>query len=194
MKKIFKPLVLGLVAGMIGAGTFGLFSFAEDFNAEGSGKIVREVTIQVEYIPAETNSDIFTPEKIAKTYTDDGTAAKIAQVIWAEARGLSPYHKSLVAWCILNRYDMGLYGETIDAVITAPYQFAYKASNPVTQEDFDIALDVLIRWQSERYLLTSSGRTLPKQFVNFRGDGKLNWYTDRAGNKFSFGEDIYVQH
>ena len=86
---------------------------------------------------------------------------------------------------------MGLYGETIDAVITAPYQFAYKASNPVTQEDFDIALDVLVRWESERYLLTSSGRTLPKQFVNFRGDGRFNWYTDRAGNKFSFGEDIY---
>lgn len=191
MKKIFKPLVLGLVAGMIGAGTFGLFSFADDFNAAGSGTVVREVTIQVEYIPAETDGDIFTPEKIAKTYTDDGTAAKIAQVIWAEARGLSPYHKSLVAWCILNRYDMGFYGETIDAVITAPYQFAYKADSPVTQENFDIALDVLVRWESERYLLTSSGRTLPKQFVNFRGDGKLNWYTDRAGNKFGFGEDIY---
>ena len=189
MKKIFKPLVLGLIAGMIGAGVFGLFSFAEDQDPAGSA--VREVTIRVEYIPAETNSDIFTPEKIAKTYTDDGTAAKIAQVIWAEARGLSPYHKSLVAWCILNRYDMGLYGETIDAVIKAPYQFAYKADSPVTQENFDIALDVLVRWESERYLLTSSGRTLPKQFVNFRGDGKLNWYTDRAGNKFSFGKDIY---
>ena len=185
MKKLITFLV-------VGAMIFGLFSFAfGDTACESSnGEASRTVTIQVEYIPAKVDYDIITPESLAKggAYS---TAALMAQVVWAEARGLSNYHKSLVAWCILNRYDMGIYGDSIEAVIKAPYQFAYRADAPITQENYDICLDVLLRWQTEKYALADVGRTLPKQYVNFRGDGKLNYFTDRAGNRFSFGEDIY---
>lgn len=101
----------------------------------------------------------------------------IAKTVWGEARGCSTMEQSAVIWCILNRVDAG-YG-TIEEVITAPYQFTgYKETNPVEGEFVELAQDVLIRWQAEKYCIGDVGRTLPDTYLWFHGDGKRNHFRD----------------
>ena len=101
----------------------------------------------------------------------------LAKVIWAEARGVpSDAEKAAVAWCALNRLDDGTYGETLSDVLTAPYQFAYFESSPVTEELSELARDVLERWQAEKRGATDVGRTLPPDYYFFDGDGEHNHF------------------
>lgn len=107
----------------------------------------------------------------------DAEVELIAKVIWAEARGLkSDAEKAAVAWCILNRYDAGTYGSSIAAVITAPYQFAYRESSPATDELKALAADVLERWWAEKNGESDVGRTLPAGYFFFDGDGAHNHF------------------
>ena len=136
---------------------------------------VNIVDIHFSYLPADLSGlDSFQKD-----------AARLAQVIYGEARGLRAYDKSMVAWCVLNRKDMGLWGDTVYSVISSPSQFNWKANFPVTEEDYQIAADVLMRYEMEQCVLGDIGRTLPKQFVNFRGNGKENIFKDRDGNVYS---------
>lgn len=110
------------------------------------------------------------------------TLDMLAKTVWGEARGLDDYEKSMVVWCIFNRLDHGWYGETIEEVVTAPYQFAgYDPDFPVEDDIRDLCEDVLTRWKNGE-----DGRTLPYKFVNFTGDGKRNYFTDRDGNIYDF--------
>jgi hypothetical protein len=97
----------------------------------------------------------------------------LSKTMYAEARGSSEYELSKVAWCILNRVDAN--GSTIQAVVTAPNQFAYSAYK--NGDDYlYLAQDVLLRYCLEKCGVTDSGRTLPKEYMQFRGDGKVNHY------------------
>lgn len=74
---------------------------------------------------------------------DDVTA--LAQMAYGEARGLADYEIAACMWVALNRLDHGGYGDTVEAVVSAPGQFAgYSAQNPVDEELAAIARDVLI--------------------------------------------------
>lgn len=136
---------------------------------------VQIVKVSFQYLPADLSG-------LDSFQTD---AARLAQVIYGEANGLPIYDKSMVAWCVLNRLDMGLYGDSIGAVLTSPHQFNYKSSFPVLEENYRIAADVLMRHEMEQYLLGDPGRTLPAEFVNFRGNGKENIFKDRQGNTYT---------
>lgn len=110
-----------------------------------------------------------------KLYTERDVEL-LAKVIWAEARGIeSDAEKAAVAWCALNRLDAG-FGETLEEVVTAPYQFAYRESAPVTPELAVLARDVLERWQAERCGAVEVGRTLPADYYFFGGDGRHNYF------------------
>ena len=75
---------------------------------------------------------------------DTAEAELIAKCVWGEARGCSTTEQAAVMWCILNRVDAG-YG-TVTEVITAPYQFTgYRSSNPIDEEIYNLAVDVLTR-------------------------------------------------
>lgn len=97
----------------------------------------------------------------------------LSKTMYAEARGSNDYELSKVAWCILNRVDIN--GSTIQAVVTAPYQFAYSV-----YKDGDtylyMAKDVLLRYCMEKCGIEDCGRTLPEDYVQFRGDGRINHY------------------
>jgi hypothetical protein len=108
----------------------------------------------------------------------------IAKTVWGEARGLNDFEKSAVIWCILNRVDAG-YG-TIEEVITAPGQFhGYKEGFPVTEELCALAKDVLARWQMEKICSGDVGRTLPKEYLWFYGDGRHNHFRDQYKGNFN---------
>ena len=108
----------------------------------------------------------------------------LAKLIWGEARGVNnKAEQAAVAWCVLNRVDAG-FGPDIKSVITAPSQFTgYKSSNPVTEELYDLAYDVLLRWELEKMGIDDVGRTLPAGYFYFSGSGGRNYF--RTGNKNS---------
>ena len=105
-------------------------------------------------------------------------AAKyIAKCVWGEARGCSVTEQAAVIWCILNRVDTKdtHTGQVIIEIITAKHQFTgYRAKNPVTDEHYELALDVIGRWLQEKQGYTEVGRVLPKEYRWFAGwdDGR----------------------
>lgn len=128
----------------------------------------------------------------AKTWinSDTETLDIMANCLYGEARGLSPMEQSAVVWCILNRVDAG-YGD-IKQVVTKPKQFTgYKADRVYKSESAkltyerckEIVIDVYCRWRAEGVTGESRGRTLPKNYLWFYGDGKHNHFRDAYKSK-----------
>ena len=108
----------------------------------------------------------------------------LAKTVFGEAGGLGKYEQSMVIWCILNRFDHGGFGKTLTEIITKPYQFqGYLVNNPIDEEILRLCKDVLTRW---KYGL--EGRTLPKEYLFFHGDGKHNYFTTeyQGGETYDF--------
>lgn len=108
-------------------------------------------------------------------------AVMMAKVMYCEAKGISSKRElSMIAWTILNRFDNGGFGSTIPAIITAINQFAYSRNAPtVNQCGIDLlalAEDVLLRWQAEREGEVNVGRTLPRNYCFYWGDGHHNYF------------------
>jgi len=101
----------------------------------------------------------------------------IAKTVWGEAQGCSKMEQAAVIWCILNRVDSKGYGfgHGIEYVITFPNQFhGYNPNFPVTDEIYDLTVDVLERWEREKSGETDVGRVLPKEYLYFSGNGTEN--------------------
>lgn len=99
------------------------------------------------------------------------SAIYLAKTVWGEARGVSAYEQEKVIWCILNRVDDPRFPNTIIGVITAPGQFhGYSSSFPCTDEMYNLALDVIYRWQLEKQG-GESDRNLGPEYVYFSSDG-----------------------
>lgn len=103
----------------------------------------------------------------------------LARLIYTEARGVqSRTEQAAVVWCVLNRLDNPNRPQnTIAEVVTAPYQFAYRADAPVTAEFRALAKDVLDRWQAEKNDAANIGRVLPREYHYFEGWGGRNWFS-----------------
>jgi len=72
--------------------------------------------------------------------------------------------KREVVWVICNRVSDGRFGDSIEAVITAPRQFqGYRPGNVPTANDYEIAREVLTEWYEGgcqplgKYLFFSAG-------------------------------------
>ena len=128
---------------------------------------------------------------LTKHYTE-ADVTMLAKVMYAEARGIkSQTEKSAICWCILNRYDAG-YAKTIAGVVTAPYQFAYSSNLP-TVDDYGndlcaLARDVLERWNDEVELGIVNGRTLPRGYCWYSGNGSHNIYRNayQGGSRWGY--------
>jgi hypothetical protein len=107
-------------------------------------------------------------------------AEYIAKTVWGEARGCPVEEQEQVIWCILNRVDSDIpyFPDDIISVITQPSQFhGYSPSNPVTDEHYELALDVMTRHEAEKRG-EDSGRNLPIEYLYFYGDGKHNHFRE----------------
>lgn len=114
-------------------------------------------------------------------YYNHNTATALAKLVWAEGRGIkSDTEKAAIMWCAINRVEAG-YG-SLHEVITAPNQFAYRESAPVDPGLYELAKDVLIRWDMERCGYTDVGRVLPREYTYFTGDGSRNYFRDAYKN------------
>ena len=113
-------------------------------------------------------------------FVDETEATYIAKTIWGEARGCSKMEQAAVAWCILNRVDSDLpyIPNSIREVVTQKGQFhGYSKDFPVDDDIYNLAVDVIERWQREKLGEENVGRVLPKEYLYFYGDGKRNHFT-----------------
>lgn len=100
----------------------------------------------------------------------------LAKIIYREARGIKDTsHKAAVVWCILNRVDSDIFdGDTIKEIATAPHQFCWVEKTPVKEEFYELAKDVIIRWELEKMGYSDVGRVLPKEYTFFAAHKKIN--------------------
>lgn len=146
---------------------------APDIQAESISTIEEPVEEIVE--PEPTIEERLSTLSIANVYAEE--AKYLAKTIWGEARGCSTTEQAAVAWCVLNRVDAEGFSNNIIKVITQPSQFhGYRRSFPVTDELYELAIDVLGRWELEKTGYTDVGRVLPKNYLYFHGDGKHNYF------------------
>lgn len=111
-----------------------------------------------------------------KLKTVNNEIEMLAKVIYRESRGDTKMYKSAVAWVILNRVDAKGYGSTIQQVIIAPNQFCWIPNTPVYKSYKILAKDVVTRWLLEKQGCKNIGRTLPKSYKFFTGNGVHNYF------------------
>lgn len=131
------------------------------------------------------DSDIETETEVM--YYTENEVVMMAKVLYRECRGIpSDTEKACVAWSVCNRVDSDDFsGSTITEIITAPNQFAYSYDTPVWDELYDLALDVLTRWNSERNGEVSVGRVLPEDYTYYTGDGVHNYFRNQYKGNYS---------
>lgn len=114
---------------------------------------------------------------------DPAEVEALAKTVWAEARGCSERQQKAVCWCVFNRVDDERFPDTVIAVLTAPYQFAYRESSPVTEELAALARGCLTDWHS------GSGRVLEPEFLYFTGDGRINTFRTEYNGGEAWAEE-----
>lgn len=152
-----------------------------EYKEENNPKSKENTTDQT---PVEDiNNEVEVVEPVIENNFTNEEIDYIAKTVWGEARGLSKTHQAGVVWTILNRYDDGRFGKGIISVVTAPRQFVgYKSSNPVDPEIRDLVIDVLDRYLQEKAGIENVGRVLPKGYLYFRGNGKVNLFSEKCNS------------
>lgn len=113
-------------------------------------------------------------ESAPTTEAPTSLATMIAKIVWGEARGLGQTEQSCVVWTILNRADA--WGESVEAIITAPNQFYYDLGFPTIDDhgrDITVLVqEILTAWENN----DDSIRTLPENYFFYVGDGHHNYF------------------
>jgi hypothetical protein len=107
----------------------------------------------------------------------------LARMMYGECRGVKDWtlpdgrvidaeqQKANCCWCAINRVDADGWGDTLAEVVTPGQFHGYSRYNPVWDELYDLARDVLIRWRLESIGVQDVGRTLPPEYTYFCSDG-----------------------
>lgn len=120
------------------------------------------------------------------TYFTEDDAVDLAKVLVKECGGVpSKTEQACVAWCVLNRVDK--YESSIYDVLREPNQFSFSESAEVREDLYELAKDILQRWNDEKNGIADSGRVLPQEYIYFHGDGVHNYFR----NAFSGNYDIW---
>ena len=111
-------------------------------------------------------------------YFTEDDVAEVAKMLWGEARGCTQDNQIKCVWIVCNRVDDARFPDTIQGVLSQPYQFhGYSESFPVTDDLYNVAFDVLTRWSYEKQGV-SVRRELPKSFLWFTGNGRENIFRE----------------
>ena len=111
-------------------------------------------------------------------YFTDADVIAVAKMLWGEARGCTRDNQAMAVWCVCNRVDDPRFPDTILGVVAQPSQFfGYSPSFPVTDELYEVALDVLTRWSLEKQGVTVE-RELSSTYLWFTGDGVQNHFRE----------------
>ena len=131
----------------------------------------------ISFMPEEAHEDDWLYYQAQIPAADPADITRLAQTVWGEARGVtSKAEQAAVIWCVFNRIDDPCWEDTIEEVCIASQFHGYDPDNPVEPELYDLALDVYARYYREKAGDGASGRTLPKEYVYFHGDGNVNHF------------------
>lgn len=109
------------------------------------------------------------------TYFTEDDIKDIAKLLLRECGGVpSKTEQACVAWCVLNRVDK--HDSSIHEVLRSPNQFAFYELTEIQDDLYDLAKDVLSRWNDEKNGISDVGRVLPKEYTYFHGDGVHNYF------------------
>lgn len=122
----------------------------------------------------------------------------LAQTVYGEAGlpWLSPAERSMVIWCILNRYDSGepWFSDGYDDIahiITKANQFqGYTPDTLISEYNRRLVDDVIDRYIAEKLGVADVGRTLPNDICYFQGDGQHNTFF-RLSDDWLTGVKLY---
>ena len=140
------------------------------YAADGRSEVFKqsEVPAQLTVGWYETREEALNVNISSKITASD--IADLANVMHSEANGLVTREVAMVAWCVLNRVDVGQ--GTIHSICNSN-QFTRKGNK--TQYAW-LAEDVLRRYYLEKSGVENVGRVLPKNYLYFTGDGKHNYF------------------
>lgn len=172
-------IIIGIFILLITCGCYELVDIAN--NKPNQTTEIIETTQAIEII--EEMADPIRPFYV-EDYATEEEIEMIAKVLYREARGVKDKDQiAAVAWCILNRVDHPNHPDTIKEVITQPEQFAWVEDTPVEDWLLELANDVVYRWCLEKEGQTDVGRTLPKGYCFFVGDGTYNHFRQNFNSK-----------
>ena len=172
-------IIIGIFILLITCGCYELVDIAN--NKPNQTTEIIETTQAIEII--EEMADPIRPFYV-EDYATEEEIEMIAKVLYREARGVEDKDQiAAVAWCILNRVDHPNHPDTIKEVITQPEQFAWVENTPVEEWLLELANDVVYRWCLEKEGQTDVGRTLPKGYCFFVGDGTYNHFRQNYNSK-----------
>lgn len=168
-------------------------SIAEEERRKGEERLAEmEAAAEREERLAEMEAAAEREAQIEAYFTEDDVVM-MAQLIDIEAGAVYPlYRRAAVGWTVVNRVDGNRWEpSTISGIITQPGQYAWYAGRSYSQENYNIARDVLTRWATEKVDgVTDPGRVLSENFDSFYGDGNQNYFYDAYGNYWDFGIEV----
>ena len=104
-------------------------------------------------------------------------AEAMARVLYGMARYRSREAQEAICWCVLNRVESTLFPDSVEAVCSQPVQWmGYSAQNPVTQELYNVAYEVLQTWKN------GGIRPMPQDYLY------LSWSETEIVLRTSFNE------
>ena len=104
-------------------------------------------------------------------------AEYMARVLYGMARYRSREAQEAICWCILNRVESSLFPNSVEEVCAQDKQWmGYSGKNPVTQDLYDVAMEVLTTWK-ERGI-----RPMPQDYLY------LSWSETEIVLRTSFNE------
>ena len=154
---MFKKISLSLVALII---AFAICGCSSSVQPESSEEAVESATASKSFDESTVAPEITPPALIVPEHEIE----LVAKTLRGECYDDQPDDKREVVKVICNRVSDSGFGDSIEAVITAPRQFhGYRPKNEPTANDYEIAREVLTEWYESgcqplgEYLFFSSG-------------------------------------
>lgn len=171
LKQMLVPTVM--IFGLLCAAILFLLIKNENLYRDYCKKLesFEDPIVGIEYIDYLNPNDMNNYDEFNKV------ACLMSQILYCEMPKSSAYEESLLIWCILNRLDSHIFGDTLTSVIESFKFERYKPYAPINKHQYKLVIDILMRWTYELYCVGDVGRTLPKDYIYY--------YIDK-NNEFQF--------
>lgn len=147
--------------------------------------LTSEITWQIEPLKAMAPKEEMTEEPPQNEkpphyeYTDSDVDM-LAKLVYREAGACSADEQRLIVWTVFQRIDSTDYDfrnmNTIEAVVTAPYQFAYDATAPIKEDIRELCVEELEKWINGDTPPTLEPYAPTVPYLFFEGDGYHGWF------------------
>lgn len=148
--------------------------------------LTSEITWQIEPLKAMAPKEEMTEEEPPQNekpphyeYTESDVDM-LAKLVYREAGACSADEQRLIVWTVFQRIDSTDYDflnmNTIEAVVTAPYQFAYDATAPIKEDIRELCVEELEKWINGDTPPTLEPYAPTVPYLFFEGDGYHGWF------------------